>query len=202
MNKRTLTLLLAAFSALPLAAQVNKGDNNHQTRTGNTPLVSSVAQQGGQNSAHLNTSLTRAVTAAVEQAKTCPHRYTEVELSPGELITAEEELSLLRSRVDSNATFTKYPYLLDPSYRHTHNASGELLKQPAVTVTQPVPLSTQEQIEAEEELSLLRNRIDPHATFDSYPYLLDPAYRRADDNKKQSIRRRYIQTTWANKVGL
>ena len=39
------------------------------------------------------------------------------ELTEQEKIAAEEELQHIRSVQDSNATFAKYPYLLDPAYR-------------------------------------------------------------------------------------
>ena len=52
-------------------------------------------------------------------------------------------------------------------------------------------LSTQEYIEAEEELQHIRNVQDSNATFEKYPYLLDPAYRRGDAQTRQKIRRAF-----------
>ncbi len=63
------------------------------------------------------------------------------------------------------------------------------------------PLSLEELIEAEEELSSIRNQ-DIDATFEKYPYLLDPVYRRASEATKQTIRRPYLQKAWARKVGI
>ena len=48
-------------------------------------------------------------------------------------------------------------------------------------LTEEEPLSIEELIAAEEELSVIRNR-DTHASFEKYPYLLDPAYRRRNDS--------------------
>ena len=186
MNKWILTLLLAALGSLSATVQANTY-SQHNTK------------------ASLDAQVTRAVTqqVVVKQSKTQsePGNYEPLtsddqHLSPRELIEAEEELSHIRNRMDDNATFEKYPYLLDPSYRHTHNSNGDM-----VSVVKE-PLSPREQIEAEEELSHIRNRIDTHATFEKYPYLLNPAYRRADSQQQQSMRRPYTQKTWARKVGL
>ena len=187
MHKWTFSLLLAALCTLPLAAQTN------HKNSANTRLQT-----------HVERRVTQAQ-AAAQAAAPCHNKDEESSLSIDELIEAEEELSLLRSRHDPNATFQKYPYLLDPSYRRTHNAAGEQEKQaPASTTTakQEEPLDTHERIEAEEELALLRNRVDNNATFEGYPFLLDPSYRRASQEQKQIIRRKYTQPTWATKVGL
>lgn len=144
MNKWTLTLLLAAFSALPVAAQVNPNGTNPKCPVcqTNQAAVQAVAKQEGQTSARLNAQVERAVTHAAQQAQpqaTCSCRccracgqpdepeipviFTQEEepLSEAELIDAEEELAILRSRKDSNASFEKYPYLLDPAYRRAES---------------------------------------------------------------------------------
>lgn len=194
MNKLSLTLLISVLCVLPAAAQ-------HQ----GTPRPQA------------NQSLETQVERAVTQAETTQHKsdcpcatktnLTEDEpLSIEELIAAEEELSSIRNR-DTHASFEKYPYLLDPAYRRRNDSvqtksysscSCKAKKQQNAEE----PLDLQELIEAEEELSKIRSTIDPNATFKAYPYLLDPAYRRASEATKQTIRRPYVQETWARKVGI
>ncbi len=195
MNKWTLTLLLAAFSTLPAAAQTN---NSTSTPKGSTPVVSTQAQhsanrqcpcqkaqpaaqepgrQQGPNSNHVNAQVERAVVQALTQAAcTCTCSCCQREGQPDE--PEEPEIPTI--------------------------------------FTQEEPLSPRELIEAEEELALIRNRQDDNATFEKYPYLLDPAYRRAqNDTQKGKVRKHYGKDkpgqftppynrgkTWANKVGL
>ncbi len=190
MTKWTFILLLSLFCPLTVAAQT-------------APKASPKTNP----QAALQTAVDRAVLQGSCQQScagcaTCQKmRPVNTPLTQQELIAAEEELSHIRN-YDLNATFEKYPYLLDPAYRRTHDTSGNMhLSDAAATLQEP--LSTQEQIEAEEELASLRNQVDNHATFEKYPYLLDPAYRRAQTpTQKASIRRQYMQKTWARKVGL
>ncbi len=174
---KTISCIVLSACALPAAAQV-------KTTTAATPL---------------NQAVERAVTAAQQTPCTC----VQAPLSTRELIEAEEELEQLRSVRDSNATFEKYPYLLDPAYRRQNTACA--CKAPATQAhlrPQVDGLTYQELIDAEEELASIRNTWDMHATFEKYPYLLDPTYRRADEETKQSIRRPYTQLVWARKVGI
>ncbi len=55
------------------------------------------------------------------------------ELTEQEKIAAEEELQHIRSVQDSNATFAKYPYLLDPAYRRGLIKPKGPEQQPAVS---------------------------------------------------------------------
>ena len=169
------------------------------------------------NAQNAKPTLDQKVTAAVRQAQITQQKEfcPQEPLSTQELIEAEEELSIIRNR-DINATFEKYPYLLDPAYRRhipactcpckTHQLQTETATQQSQT--QEEELDTRELIEAEEELSLIRNTQDNHATFDKYPYLLKPAYRRGDEKTRQKIRqdfekeKRKAQSTRARKIGI
>ncbi len=185
MNKLLLTLLVPVLGVLPAVAQSQS-----------TPRT--------QANPSLETQVERAVSqAAAKQPKnhcTCAEGTESAELSLAELIAAEEELMAIRNR-DVNATFEKYPYLLNPAYRRNGKTSEKPASCTCPTKEQE-PLSPQELIEAEEELSGLRSRLDPNATFEKYPYLLEPTYRRASEDAKQSIRRPYTQVIWAQKVGI
>lgn len=193
MNKLLLTLLVSVLCVLPAAAQ--KGTPRPQTTQA------------------LETQVERAVTQAEtkQHQSNCPcatkTNLTEEEpLSIEELIAAEEELSVIRNR-DTHASFEKYPYLLDPAYRRRNDSVQTKSCSPCSCKAKKQqnaeePLDLQELIEAEEELSKIRSTIDPNATFEKYPYLMDPTYRRANKANQRSIRRRYTQSTWAHKVGL
>ncbi|MBO5911348.1 MAG: hypothetical protein J6Q05_04055 [Elusimicrobiaceae bacterium] len=187
MTKWTFILLLSLFCPLTVAAQA-------------VPKVTPKTNP----QAALQTAVDRAVLqgSCQQSCANCQKmRSVNTPLTQQEIIAAEEELSYIRN-YDLNATFEKYPYLLDPAYRRTHDTSGKMHLSDSVALSQE-PLSTQEQIAAEEELASLRNHVDNHATFEKYPYLLDPAYRRAEtETQKASIRRQYMQQTWARKVGL
>ena len=192
MNKLLLVLFVSVLGVLPVAAQ--KGMPHTQT------------------SQSLETQVERAVAQSSfkQHGQGCPCAtktdLTNEPLSLEELIEAEEELSSIRNQ-DIDATFEKYPYLLDPAYRRRNDSvqtksysscSCKAKKQQNAEE----PLDLQELIEAEEELSKIRSTIDPNATFETYPYLLNPTYRRTNETNQQSIRRQYIQSTWARKVGL
>ena len=119
---------------------------------------------------------------------------------------------------DSNATFEKYPYLLNPVYRRHKGGKcpyDAAQTQPPTTQTEEddaATLSERELIDAETELAFLRNTTDPHATFDKYPYLLDTTYRRAHQADKEKIRTAFTTSRqpveevhhsegWKRKVG-
>ena len=107
----------------------------------------------------------------------------------------------------------------------------KVLQQVEPAMDKQERLSTRELIEAETELALIRNARDSKATFETYPYLLDPQYRRTtDESLRQQIRQAYqtkqrqnavpatvkitvqasstntshnnTHSTWARKVGL
>ncbi len=148
--------------------------------------------------------LSQAVDRAVATAQQQPpcDCFCQRPLDPREVIDAEEELQLIRSTRDYNATFEKYPYLLDPNYRRKDCACTCQKQGACQKAEQPGVLSARERLDAEEELALIRNTQDSNATFDKYPYLLSPAYRRASEDGKRMIRRQYTQPTWAKKVGI
>ena len=192
MNKLSLTLLVSILCVLPAAAQ-------HQS----TPRT--------QANPSLETQVERAVAqSSLKQPLHCPCTtktdLTNAPLSLEELIAAEEELASIRNNQDINATFEKYPYLLDPAYRRKNASVKPQTSSSCPCQTQKqqdeVPLFPHELIEAEEELSNIRSTFDLNATFEKYPYLLDPAYRRASEATKQTIRRPYLQKAWAHKVGI
>ena len=194
MNKLSLTLLVSVLCVLPAAAQ-NQGTPRPQA---NQSLETQVERAVAQSSLKQH-----------EQGCSCETKsdLTNEPLSLEELIEAEEELSKIRSTTDPNATFEAYPYLLNLAYRRRNDSvqtkshsscSCKAKKQQK----EEEPLDPHELIEAEEELSQIRSTIDPNATFEAYPYLLDPAYRRANETSQQSIRRPYTQSTWARKVGI
>lgn len=184
--------ILTMLLALPACAQVKTDSIPQANRT-----------------TRLENAVERAV--ATQQAQNCTCRKTatqETKLGPldeDELIAAEEELQHLRNVKDSNATFEKYPYLLDPAYRRRQPSTPCQVHKPApASVQEQAPLDTRELIEAEEELQHLRNVQDFNATFEEYPYLLSPAYRRGNAQTRQAIisRFRKSQSTWARKVGI
>ncbi len=194
MNKLSLTLLVSVLCVcvLPAAAQ-------HQ----GTPRTQA------------NQALETQVERAVAQAKTNQHKpgcpcttrtnaTQEEPLSVEELIDAEEELMSIRNR-DIYASFETYPYLLDPAYRRRNDSVQTKVCSCSYKAQEQEEeealLPPDEMIEAEEELEQIRSTFDPNATFEKYPYLLAPAYRRAGETTRQNIRRQY-QSTWARKVGL
>ena len=183
MNSVTRNLVFAAvvLGALPAAAQVKTTPQN--TR--------------------LNQAVERAV-AAARQPDGCT--CGQCPLSVQEIIEAEEELQHIRNTQNSNATFSQYPYLLDPAYRRKGTACPCTAPQtvPQSQAEEPEELDPRELIEAEEELSLIINLKDNHATFEKYPYLLDPQYRRGTEEQRQKIRQAFVksQSTWARKVGM
>lgn len=194
--KSILILTLTVWGTFPLSAQSVKKPS--ETKEGSPTQQTQVVSQN--QSFHQN----------------C---YCDREpLTTQELIEAEEELMQIRNS-DINATFENYPYLLNPVYRRNkgnHACScraHHTQETPATTnqntyVDEEAPLDTRELIEAEEELALIRNTQDNHATFEKYPYLLEIAYRRGDEQKRQQIRqdfekeKRKLQSTWARKIGL
>ncbi len=179
--KYLLPLLLSALGSLPLSAQTAPKDT-------------------------LNQKVTQAVQRA--QAADCNSNCTcaqqrEEPLSAKELVDAETELQFIRDHRDSNATFSKYPYLLDPAYRRRNDppAVCNCHMYKAQTARQQEPLTPSELIDAETELQLIRTRQDSNATFDKYPYLLDPAYRRGDESIRQQYRqqKKSTQTVCTNR---
>ncbi len=164
-----------------------------------------------------NVSLEQKVDSAVRRAQSgqvaessCP--CATEELTIGELIEAEEELQHIRNTKDNHATFEKYPYLLNPVYRRHKGGhcpfDVKATSKPQVTPpTSNDTLDIFDQIAAEEELGFIRNQ-DIHASFEKYPYLLDPAYRHGNEQTRQQIRQNYKRekqkqnSTWARKVGL
>ena len=225
MNKWTLTLLLAALCTLPTAAQVNNGGTTHARPVSKTAVTQ--VNAGGQHSDNrsLETQVERTVLQATQarsqQPCTCNCASHSATISEADRINAETELQLIRN-YDPSATFETYPFLLDPAYRHQRNCACACHQAapadiPAIFTADDDDrsLSTHELIEAEEELSLIRSRVDDNATFEQYPYLLDPTYRRADKTQQDQIHRQYSRTkksplapayergeTWANKVWL
>ena len=191
-------ILCSAWCALPLAAQTVP----QQTKPAkNTAQTTPVAQNNRRQS--LDTQVEAAVVRA-QATCTCASE----DLSADELIAAEEELQRIRDKKDSNASFDQYPYLLDPTYRRQQSGTcpcaSKAVSPTAATASagEEQELTVREQIEAEEELSLIRNTRDTHATFEKYPYLISPAYRRAGEDGKRSIRRQYTNPSWARSVGL
>lgn len=219
MNTKWILAIALFLAGLPALAQVNPGLEKvplspaAQKRI-NEQVQTALLRVQNQAVSHKQANPTlgaQAEHAATPKTATQPQQKCTCEqepLSTQELIDAEEELALIRSRKDNHATFDKYPYLLDPQYRRRQvvcpctRGSALVSTQKPVTQEKAEPLEPFELIEAEEELALIRNRQDLHATFDKYPYLLDPQYRRATKQQQQSIRRQYTQQTWARKVGL
>ena len=202
-------IVLVALCAFPAAAQTVRqtGNKNNQTARpvqGNTQTVPAVSGNRSQRTQTSLDSLGTHIKDAVTRAQAECICNSE-ELSPQELIEAEEELQRIRDKKDSNATFSKYPYLLDPVYRRQQNGTCSYPTAHAVSpaTQEDRELSPREQIDAETELSRIRNTWDMHATFEKYPYLLSPAYRRAaSEDTKRSIRRQYTNPSWARSVGL
>lgn len=99
--KWTLAILLAACTAISVTAQsVNKEKLGKQ--------------------------IDRAALRAKQSSKTCTCKNCEDtcacnELTASEQIAAETELQHIRDTRDDNATFDKYPYLLDPAYRRRND---------------------------------------------------------------------------------
>ncbi len=162
-----------------------------------------------------NKQLNQKIDTAVQQARASqqmqPCTCAQEVLDMRELIEAEEELALIRNTQDNHATFEKYPYLLNPVYRRHKGGcpcqSGTATAASAQPTPSEEPLDTRELIEAEEELNVIRNS-DINASFDTYPYLLNPKYRRGDEKTRQQIRQDFenyqhkAQTTWGRKVGI
>lgn len=181
-NKTILTLLLV-LGAFPLLAQVNSaGKQPLQTQVENTVLRAQAQQQ------------------LIEPTEDDPYL----------LIRAEE---LWQADRNIHSGYPKH----DLKYYYNWLLQQEKAKakpaQPADIGTKkgtahPAPaaeteeLSLQEQIAAETELAHIRNTWDMNATFEKYPYLLSPSYRRATEEGKRSIRRQYTNPSWARSVGL
>ncbi len=99
---------------------------------------------------------------------------------------------------------------------HQTDGQSDEPEIPVIFTQEEGELSTRELIAAEEELALIRNQKDDKDTFEKYPYLLDPAYRRAGNTTQKShIRTHYGKDkpgqftpsyshgeAWARKVGL
>ncbi len=198
MKKWIFSLCAAVCCVLPALAQQH--DAARKANALQTGLQRCVAQALASNTTPKST-----------QTCPCANAQQGEALSQREIIEAEEELELIRNHSDANATFSKYPYLLDPAYRRKIEACR--CQQQATPSQEDEPLSLREQIAAEEELALIRNRQDPHATFEKYPYLLDTTYRRtASRTQQEKIRNAQTQPvqhaeykrgeTWARKVGL
>ena len=171
------TVLLLVLCTLPLCAQQQKQQQK------------------------INAALQRAASQATTSLCTCNKNCDCQELTAQEKIAAETELQLIRDKRDSNASFDKYPYLLDPVYRRKGEAvcpcKNASTTSPASTNYAPVEdtdsLSVNEVLAAETELQYIRDTQDTQATFHTYTYLLDPAYRRADEAQQAQIRRQFHQ---------
>lgn len=159
----------------------------------------------------LENAIERAVAAqqqVQQQAQKTPNRqatsFNDDELTPSEIIDAETELQSIRDHSDPSASFRQYPYLLDPAYRRRNDNTACNCRKTSPAIVDQEPLSTQELIEAEEELQHLRNVKDANASFETYPYLLAPNYRRGSAEVRQKVLREFRKShsTWARKVGI
>lgn len=159
-------------------------------------ILPATAQVNNAGSKQANTSLEVQVERAVTQARETSYQQKKSvktdSLSVRELIAQEEQQAIQRQRTD---------------FTHRDSLDEQETQE----------LSTQELIAAEEELALIRNQKDNHASFEKYPYLLSPSYRRADEATQAKIRAQFnrLKTTdaraaalahhgktWARKVGL
>lgn len=208
-NYYTPAVLLTLCLSWPAAAQVvNHTGKNLKKAQADSKTVTVRPVQTPKNQT-LNAQVEAAVTRAQAQ-HFCPCHNAG--LSTQELLEAEEELQLIRDKKDSNATFSKYPYLLDPAYRRQQSETctcptAKAVSPAAATASaaqEEQELSLREQIDAETELSHIRNTQDPHATFDTYSYLLNPAYRRGNAETRQKVLREFRKnhSSWARKVGI
>lgn len=128
-----------------------------------------------------------------------------LETDPRLLIRAEELLQDDRNAHNGNAVHSLEHYynllLATENYAASTAQPADISPQkgPAAETEE---LSLQEQIEAETELAHIRNTWDMNATFEKYPYLMSPSYRRAGEEGKRSIRRQYTNPSWTRSVGL
>ena len=188
-SKWTIAILLATVCTLPAAAQTAKQQRTTKPQT---------------RIEHLGTALEQQLKTAAQRAQTQEDTCTcaKEPLTTQELIEAEEELSNIRNS-DIHATFEKYPYLLNPLYRRHKNGScpaaapqQKAQSAPTAAAEEDEELSIRELIDAETELGFIRNTWDSRASFDKYPYLLDPEYRRtSDETIRARVRQEYKNGT-------
>ncbi len=146
--------------------------------------------------------LALSATSAVAQVKTTPNTQLnnqveravvkatagESDRDPQLLIQAETLWQLDRNR---HGGYAKHN--LDYYYNQLLEEQNVPSASADAPSTQPVEeLSTRELIDAETELAFICNTWDSNGTFEKYPYLLDPEYRRtADEQVRQRIRDEY-----------
>lgn len=220
-TKWIFTILLAVLCALPAAAQYNTSSTKQARQKKARQTIQAAVERSvatAQTTARANTS--------------CPCRCRQIMQDEQAALSAEMDLQRLRERrTPDQPALTpqeEQRYLEEryQFYRGDCPCGCRTAQQPQPAAAEVVPsadeLDIEELIAAEEELAHIRNTQDTHATFEKYPYLLDPDYRRGAAAAQQVTRPnvRATQTknqaapkeedhfllfhgkTWQRKVGL